>query len=256
VGPHQNHVQWVAKPGALEAVADLLDDISLRFQLEDVLDMPEKVEYFVDFPLSPKHFRAYEELRRRGRVMAADGGIINPIHAAALRTKLLQLLSGSAYDDAGEVHEFSTERYELVLDLVEARPASLVAFMFGHQKEALVAEAAKRGLKYGVIDGSTPMERRTQIVAEFQAGQLQVVFAHPATAGHGLTLTKGVATIWCGPTDNAEHYEQFNHRIYRAGQTKRTEVIKIVARATVEDKAYENLVNKVDTQTSFLNLVL
>jgi len=255
VGPHQNHVQWAEKPGAMDAVADLISDIVIRYQLEDVLDMPENVSYFVDFPMTPAHRAAYEELRTQGLLLTKDGGLINPVHAASMRTKLLQVLSGAVYNDAGVAKEFASERYELILDLVEARSASLVAFQYSHQKDHLVAEAQKRGIKHGVIDGSVSMEDRTKIVEQFQDGKLQAVFAHPATAGHGLTLTRGVATIWAGPTDNAEYFKQFNHRIYRAGQKQRTETIKIIARDTVEDRAFDNLERKLSTQDAFLNLV-
>ena len=44
----------------------------------------------------------------------------------------------------------------------------------------------------------------------------------------------GTTTIWCSPTYNAEHYSQFNSRIYRAGQQRRTETIRIAYRDTAE----------------------
>ncbi len=50
--------------------------------------------------------------------------------------------------------------------------------------------------------------------SDFQSGKIRALFAHPQSAGHGLTLTKGTTTIWTSPTYNAEHYKQFNHRIY------------------------------------------
>ena len=48
----------------------------------------------------------------------------------------------------------------------------------------------------------------------------------------------------CSPTYNAEHYQQFNRRIYRAGQTKRTEVIHIAADNTWETDVYKKLNGK------------
>lgn len=255
-GPHKNHVKWVEKPGAQEAVAEMLEDITILYRLEECFDMPERVVREVEFSLDPKHQAAYEELRRDKLVASVKGEIITAIHAASLRTKLLQMLSGAVYGDTGLSTEFSTDRYKLVMDLVEERPHSLVAFNWRHQREALAAEAKKRGISYAVIDGSVPkMDDRTAIVERFQAGDIRVIFAHPASAGHGLTLTRGTAVIWASPTDNAEHYEQFNARIYRASQTQRTEIIKVVARDTVEDRAYENLTTKVDNMTALLQLL-
>jgi len=98
------------------------------------------------------------------------------------------------------------------------------------------------------------MENRTRLVNQFQNGELQAIFAHPATAGHGLTLTRGTSIIWSSPTDSGEYWTQFNARIYRAGQTQRTDIIKLVTLNTVEEKAYDNLKSKVDNQTDFLTL--
>ena len=61
-----------------------------------------------------------------------------------------------------------------------------------------------------VIDGDTPEEKRKKVVDELQLGELQVVFCHPQSAGHGLTMTKATSIIWCSPTYNAEHYLQFD----------------------------------------------
>jgi SNF2 family DNA or RNA helicase len=255
VGPHQHAVRWMERPGVPEAVADMLGDITVRYKLEDVLDMPERIEYYQDFALEPKHFAAYESLRNEGALLINEGKYLNPVHAAALRTKLLQLLSGAVYTEDRLNYTFNNDRYNLVLDLVEARPASLVAFNWRHQRAGLVDGAIKRKLTYAVIDGSTSSADRLRAVEAFQKGYLQVLFAHPQTAGHGLTLTAGSAVIWTSPTDNAELYQQFNARLYRAGQTKRTEIIKVIARNTIEDRAYENLDQKMDAQTSLLRLL-
>ena len=88
-----------------------------------------------------------------------------------------------------------------------------------------------------------------------QAGQLQVVFAHPQSAGHGLTLTTATSVIWCSPTYNAEHYQQFNRRIYRAGQTKRTEVIHIAADNTWETDVYKKLNGKLGRMENLLSIL-
>jgi SNF2 family DNA or RNA helicase len=245
--------QWVPKPGMAEALADLLNDITIRYKLESCIDMPERVEYTVTVTPPEKLTAQYETFKRHARLVLNDV-TATAIHAAALRAKLLQIMSGALYSETGEPLILDTERYDLILDLVEARPASLVAFNWAHQKTQLVERANKRGLKFGVIDGSVSMEHRTRLVNQFQAGELQTIFAHPATAGHGLTLTRGTAIIWSSPTDNAEYWTQFNARIYRAGQTQRTEIIKLVAEGTVEERAYDNLKTKVDAQNDFLTL--
>ena len=88
-----------------------------------------------------------------------------------------------------------------------------------------------------------------------QAGQLQVVFCHPQSAGHGLTMTKATTIIWSSPTYNAEHYQQFNRRIYRAGQTQKTEIIQIAAKDTWETQVYEKLDSKLSRMEELLTIL-
>jgi len=254
VAPGSKFSRWVAKPGAAEWVADALRDITIQYRLEDVLDLPPVVEYAQSFVLGPAHRAAYETLRAQGLLLLKDR-VIGAAHAAALRQKLLQLLSGAVYDGEGIAETFSTDRHRLVLDLVEARPASLVAFLWRHQRDALVVEARKRGITHAVLDGSVPARERADLVRRFQDGQLQALFAHPGTAAHGLTLTRGVATIWCSPPDSSEQFVQMNHRLHRAGQTDRVEVIRVVARHTLEERAYAQLGRKLDAQTALLDLL-
>ena len=254
LAPGSKFSHWVAKPGAAEWVADALRDITIQYRLEDVLELPPVVEYAQSFVLNPAHRAAYERLRAQGLLVLKDR-VIGAAHAAALRQKLLQLLSGAVYDGEGVAETFSTDRHRLVLDLVEARPASLVAFLWRHQRDALVREAQKRGVTHAVLDGSVPARMRAGIVQRFQDGELQALFAHPATASHGLTLTRGVATIWCSPPDSGEWFTQFNHRLRRAGQTSRVEIIRVVARNSLEERAYAQLGRKLDAQTALLDLL-
>lgn len=253
-GPGAAHIKWVDRPGIEDAVFDLISDICIRHRLEDVIDMPPNVVTHMSVDLSHKVDVAYQLLQEQSLLMIEDK-TVTALNAGSLVQKLLQTLSGSVYDENGEAAVIDTERTELVLDLVEARSQSVVAFIWKHQREQLVEEATKRGITFGVIDGETPDEKRGEIVRQFQEGKLRAIFAHPQSAGHGLTMTKGVATIWASPTYNAEHFKQFNHRVYRAGQQQRTETILISARGTHESKVYDTLDRKLSSMNTLLTLI-
>jgi SNF2 family DNA or RNA helicase len=141
------------------------------------------------------------------------------------------------------------------MDLIEERHQCVVAFNWRHQREGLEAAAKKRGFPYAVIDGTVNDRMRREAVERFQAGELRAIFAHPQSAGHGLTLTAGTTTIWTSPTYNAEHYKQFNHRIYRSGQTKRTETIHIAARDTIDERVFAKLGDKLTSMQLLLDLM-
>lgn len=242
---------WVDKESAQETVAAALHDINIRYTLEECIDMPEQTIRQIQVSL-PKKIQDQYEMLAEDSVLYTGTGTINAIHAGAKVKKLLQICTGAVYNDIGEAQGIHSERYDLVMQLVEERKHSLVAFNWRHERDHMIAIAEKKKMKYAVIDGTTPSNKRADVVERMQAGQLKVVFCHPQSAGHGLTLTKATTIIWSSPTYNAEHYTQFNRRIYRAGQTNKTEIIQIAARDTWEPAVYERLSGKLGRMEELL----
>ena len=254
VGPNPNQVKWNDNPGAQDMVAAKIHDITIRFRFQDCIDIPEHSKQMMYIDLPTQLQAQYEQLRDQALLEAENGALINAVHAGAKYQKLLQLCSGVVYDEDGKDVVFSTDRSQLVMDLVSERDHSVVAFNWKHQKNELLKLADKMKLPYAVIDGETKQADRDRAVEDFQAGKLRVIFAHPASAGHGLTLTRGCATIWASPTNRSELFSQFNSRIYRAGQKRKTETITIAARGTFEESAYETLGGKLDAMDELLDI--
>ena len=246
--------EWVDRDDAQEIVAASLNDINIRYRLEDCIDMPPQTVSTMYVDLPTKIYQQYQTFANDS-VLYTGTTTINAIHAGAKVKKLLQLCTGAIYDSDGNAQGIHTERYDLVMQLVNERPHSLVAFNWKHERDHLTLLAQAMKIKYAVIDGSTPADKRKDIVDRMQAGQLQVVFCHPQSAGHGLTMTKATSVIWASPTYNAEHYQQFNRRIYRAGQTQKTEVIQIAAKDTWETEVYEKLEGKLSKMDDLLTIL-
>jgi SNF2 family DNA or RNA helicase len=246
--------EWVDKPGIEQAVAARLSDITIRYKLEDCIDLPENIVRTVRTNLSPEVQRMYNDFSKDS-VLYTKMGTINAVHAGARVKKLLQIISGGVYDENGLVQYLHQERYDIVMDLVSERKHSIVAFNWRHERDALIELATKQKISYEVIDGSVPAEKRKDIVQRFQAGQIRVLFCHPQSAGHGLTLTKATTAIWCSPTYNAEHFQQFNRRIHRASQTQKTETILIAARNTWEEEVYKKLDGKLGKMENLLHIL-
>lgn len=255
VGPKPEHCIWVDKEGAEYAVFDLLEDISIRHKFEDCTDIPENfvTEYRID--LVPKLRKQYADMMAIAATMLADGKFLMATNAASVHQKLMQMASGAVYTETRSYSVLDDQRSELVMDLIEERESCVVAFNWRHQRHGLEEAAKKRGISYAVIDGTVNDRLRRTAVEAFQNGDIRCIFAQPQSAGHGLTLTKGTTTIWTSPTYNAEHYKQFNHRIYRAGQTRKTETIHIVARDTIDEKVFSKLGDKLTSMQLLLDLL-
>ena len=181
---------------------------------------------------------------RDDRLLELNRTTITAVNAATVAGKLLQIASGAVYNDNAGYSLIASQRYELILDLVKEREHSIVFFNWAHQRDELVKEAEKRGISFAVYDGTTSDKDRTAIVEGYQKGEYRVLFAHPKSAGHGLTLTKGTACIWASPTYNLEHFLQGIKREYRIGQTQKTETIVIVAEGTIDEAVWQALQDK------------
>lgn len=263
VGRHAQAINWVDKDGAEEAVFGLLSDIVIRHKLDECADIPENHRYTMEYELPPAQRKAYDQMERDALLMLfpdkakskKDGVVITAAHAAVVLNKLLQIASGAVYEVTDKYHLIDDGRYQMTMDLVEERVHPLVFFHWKHQRDALIAEATKRKLSYGLIDGSVSAAMRNVHVQKYQAGQLDVMFAHPMSAAHGLTLTRGRSTIWVSPTANAEHFEQGSKRQHRIGQQHKTEVITILAKDTYDERVYnEILMPKQKRMTNLLDL--
>ena len=252
VGPAASMVKWVDKENAEAIVSALISDIVIRHRFEDCVDIPANHQYSVNYHLPKKHMEKYKELEDNSILMLKKSSV-TAINGAVLYGKLLQLASGAVYNDDGGYSLIDTERYSLVLDLVQERQHSVVFFHWQHQRDQLIEMAIARKVRYALIDGTVSGKKRDEVVKHYQAGFYDVIFAHPQSAGHGLTLTKGTATIWTSPTHNLEHYLQGLKRIHRIGQKEKTETIMVLAPGTVEERVYESLCAKNVKLTTLLD---
>lgn len=256
VGPSANHLKWEDKPEAQEAVFSLINDIVIRHAFEDVMThVPPNHVARYDFDLKPSTMKLYRALEDSCVLQLADGSI-SAVHAAALRTKLLQLASGAVYTDEDKYSVVDTQRYELGADLIEEQDHSVMFFIWRHQREQMERVLAARRIAHAVIDGSTPNRVRDDIVRRYQNGAYQTLLLHPKTGAHGLTLTRGTRCILLSPIYEADLLKQAIHRIYRGAQDKVTNTVLVQARGTVEDLVYERRLHKSTNMNDFLALAV
>lgn len=246
-GPKAAHLTWTDKPDIELVVAELVKDITIRHKFENCVDIPPIHTYTMSFELDKKHMAAYNEMKDEALMIIKDE-VITAVNAAVVAQKLLQIASGAVYDGNGKYVKVASERYELVLDLVCDRPHTVVFYTWEHQLEELVAEAKKRKIEWVVWNPDEPT-----IVDDFQAGKYRVIFAHPASAAHGLTLTKATTVIWASPTFNVRHFIQGTKRIHRIGQKQKTENIIVIAEGTADEKAFESMQRKEANLIKFLS---
>jgi SWI/SNF-related matrix-associated actin-dependent regulator 1 of chromatin subfamily A len=87
-----------------------------------------------------------------------------------------------------------------------------------------------------VIHGEVTNEERDAAVTAFRSDlATRLLFANPAAAREGLTLTEANVAIYVDRTFNLVDYLQSQDRIHRISQTQACEIVLLVARDTVDE---------------------
>lgn len=255
-GPSANHLVWNDKPGIAAVVAAMMAPRLIRHAFEDVMSsVPANHQSTLEFDLPPSVLKQYMKLEAE-LVLAVEDAQVSAIHAASLRTKLLQLASGAIYiDPQNEDRGYKVidrSRYKLIVEQAATAQHSVVFFNWQHQRDELAKEFAASGARIAIIDGKVPQHDRIAIVNAYQSGEYDALLLHPKTGAHGLTLTRGTQTIVASPIYEADVLKQMIHRIYRGGQDKVTNTVFVQARNTVEKAVYERLQGRYASMTDLL----
>lgn len=255
VGPDPNMLEWNDKPGAAQAVADCMAHMVIRHDFDEVMThVPKGHRHNIDFNLSPKARKAYDQMASQLMLTLETDEKVNAVHAAALRNKLLQIASGAVYDGNGGYVVIDKGRYELIGEYMESIDHSVVFFNWKHQRDLLADQFAKMKRTYAIIDGDVNQKERDEIVARYQDGHYNTILLHPRTGAHGLTLTRGTTTGFSSPLYEADLMVQGMARIRRGSQDKVTHSVFFRAANTVESLVYEKLDGRTLSMSEMLQL--
>lgn len=234
--------KWEPVPGAQKAIEEKISDICISMSAADYLTLPKRIDNVIPVQLSPEEMEAYKRMERDQLLQIEDDDIV-ALNAAAVMTKLLQIANGSVYSVEGEpvrIHEAKLEALAEIIDTTDS--PVLVFYSYKHDLAAI----------QGRIKGARILENEKDI-ADWNAGKVQVLLAHPASVGYGLNLQEGGHVIvWYGLTWSLELYQQANARLYRQGQEKPVIIHHLIAEGTVDEDVMAALQAKDTSQAALL----
>ena len=109
------------------------------------------------------------------------------------------------------------------------------------------------GIECFYLDGSTKASERVQLVNEFNASDKVKIFLISLKAGGtGLNLTSADVVIHFDPWWNPAIEDQATDRAHRIGQKDIVEVIKLIAKDTIE----ENIIKLQEDKREIVNSVI
>lgn len=250
----------VPRPFAQEQISTLLKDICLSLKAEDYFDLKEPIVSKVMIELPDKIRALYKDMEKR-MYMEIEGVGVEAFNAGSKTQKCLQLANGAVYidhdvtdDDAPKAKEWK-EVHDLKLQALESIVAEsggmpvLVAYHFKSDLARL-----RKAFPTGRLLDDNP-----QTIRDWNAGKIPLLFAHPASAGHGLSLQDGGNIIvYFAINWNLENHLQILERIgpvrqMQSGHNRPVYVYYILARGTVDEDVLERLETKDSVQNILRN---
>ena len=227
--------------------------IALRVTKAECLDLPGQTFVRRYVQLEPAARQLYTQIARASCAELESGGHITAATVLTRLLRLMQLTGGFIQEDeADRPRPASTAKLDALADLLEDYVQEgghkLVIFArFRAEIGAICGLLAQRGIRYGVIDGTVPMEQRGTVVEDFQQNPDTLVFvAQIQTAGLGITLHAASAAVFYSLDFNYASYAQALARIHRIGQTHPVTYIHLLAEDTIDDRVLDALEHKED----------
>ena len=243
-----------------------IEDICISMKASDYLEMPLRTDNFIELKMPDNIKKQYDEFEKNKvielfspvEVISEGNGDttikqkvneVNAVNAAALSNKLLQFANGAIYDENRNVipiHEIKLEALKEIIENANGQSV-LVAWTYQFDRDRI--------LKY--LKEYKPRELKTnKDIQDWNDNKVQVMLAHPASAGHGLNLQAGGNIIvWFGQTWSLELYQQFNARLYRQGQQKGVIIHHLIMQGTHDEDVIQALKSKDKKQNALMDSI-
>lgn len=228
---------------AMNRMRRMVAPFILRRLKEDVLkDLPEKLEEarFVKFETSQQHLYDAQVTHMRQK-LAMQGGEEFQKHKMEVLAELMRLRQiccdpRLCFDNyQGESAKLDS-CMELVKSAVDGGHKVLLFSQFTTMLGLFEQQLEQEGISYYMITGSTPKEKRLQLVKSFNEDDTKVFLISLKAGGVGLNLTGADVVIHYDPWWNLAVQNQATDRAHRIGQTRRVTVFKLIAKGTIEEK--------------------
>lgn len=240
-----------------ELIHEKIEDICISMKADDYLTMPFRTDNYIQLKMPDALKKQYDDFEKN-KVLdlistTSDNSAVpvevNVVNAAALSNKLLQFANGAVYDEEKNVHEIHDIKLEALKEIIDDANGQSVLVAWTYQFDR------DRILNY--LKKYKPRELKTdKDIEDWNAGKIQVMLAHPASAGHGLNLQAGGSIIvWYGQTWSLELYQQFNARLYRQGQQNGVVIHHLIMNGTHDEDVVKALKAKDRKQNALMESI-
>lgn len=224
----------------VEELKILINPYVLRRTKNDVIrEIPEKVEKKFLVEMTKEQGKLYNTFVKKIQdKVKSDKLDKNNISIFSYLTKLRQIcLDPSVVFDeySGGSGKINIAK-ELIINNIKEHKILLFS-QFTSVLAKLSLELEAENINYSYLDGSTNSKDRIKLVNEFNDKEdIRVFLISLKAGGTGLNLTSADIVIHFDPWWNLSAEDQATDRAHRIGQKHMVEVIKLIAKDTIEEK--------------------
>ncbi len=237
--------RFILDESNLSELKSLITPFILRRLKEDVLsELPEKLEkkYLVEMKGKQKQLYSFYVKAIKNELnenKSSEKSGKNKINLFAYLTKLREICLDPSLvvsDYKGESSKLTVVK-EIVKDASESGKKILLFSQFTSVLKKIEEDFRKEDISYLYLDGGTSARERVERVKKFnEDSNIKVFLISLKAGGVGLNLTSASVVIHFDPWWNPAVEDQATDRAHRFGQENKVEVIKLVAKDTIEEK--------------------
>ena len=234
MSPWSRHV-YFPRAQSHEIVQTLISDICMSMTAQDKLDLPDVVYTTHLIELSNSLLVKYRKFAKDFILEVGAVDDISASTAAVLTNKLLQFCNGNIYNNEGLANHIHDLKLQALRELLDDNPNDniLLAYNFKTDIEDIKANFPEA------------VELNDDNLDDWNEGNIRLLCAHPASAGHGLNIQKGGSIIcWYGLTWSLELYQQFNARLARQGQVSTVRIVHLAIKECMDEQVIQALDDK------------
>ena len=236
----------------LSDIKDKLKDTLIRRTKQSVqLQLPKRTDQFLLIPMTPEQSSRHEELRSAVARLVSKWSRTHSLSEEERRRLMLMLgqmrmLADSTFiidQDKENRHDVKVgEVMNILEDALNGGTAKIVVFSEWERMIRLVAaELDSRGIRYEMLHGSIPSQKREEIIGRFTSEADCRIFLSTDTGSTGLNLQVASILINLDLPWNPAVLEQRIGRIYRIGQEVPIQVLNLVSKDSIEESMIERL---------------
>ena len=243
---NRDYGEWAARPDSLPKIMKTIKPATYLLDAGDYADlMPPLHMVEIKCQMDMEHYNTM----KKDLVVAFPSATAVATNLAVVTGKLQQMSSGFVYHSTttpskspGKFNTstqsiwFSSHKFDRLEELLaeNQRDCTMIFYMYKEELE----ELKRRYPHAQTLDDPNAVER-------WNTGQIELLLAHPKSAGHGLNLQHhGNKIVFLSLPWSLEYFEQAIGRVHRSGQKREVWCYILMTENTIDERIYSVLQEK------------